>query len=168
MKAKEKIGNQRTQGDEICDKRLRKTKKRFLIEIDELIDWQPLGDLIASQLPERKHPAGAPAYGPVLLLKMLLLQNWYGLSDCELEMRINDSLSFSRFLGLHLEDLSPDHSTLSRFRTTLTKLGLLDVLFERVDAQLAAHGVAVRKGAFSDAKILEKAANRTNERDEER
>jgi IS5 family transposase len=61
---------------------------------------------------------------------MCLLQSWYGLSDYEVEDRINDSLSFSYFCGMTIDQAAPDHSTLSRFRTALTKicsLGLLNI-----------------------------------------
>lgn len=167
MKTPNKIGSSRTPGDNLCDKRLRKTRKRFLTEINQLIEWQPLGELIASRLPERKHSAGAPSYAPIILLKMLMLETWYDLSDCELESRINDSLAFSHFLGLHVEDLSPDHSTLSRFRTTLSKLGLLEELYTRIDAQLAECGVTVRKGVMVDAKIVEMPCILANAEEEE-
>ena len=53
---------------------------------------------------------------------MCLLQSWYGLSDYEVEDRVNDSLSFSYFCGMTIEQAAPDYSTLSRFRTALTKL----------------------------------------------
>jgi IS5 family transposase len=52
---------------------------------------------------------------------MCLLQSWYGLSDYEVEDQINDSLSFSYFCGMAIEKVAPYHSTLSRFRTALTK-----------------------------------------------
>ena len=35
-----------------------------------------------------------------MMFKILLLQTWYGLSDYEVEERINDSLLFSEFLLL--------------------------------------------------------------------
>jgi IS5 family transposase len=43
------------------------------------------------------------------------------LSDYEVEEKVNDSLSFMKFVGLTLEDDVPDHSVLSRFRTELTQ-----------------------------------------------
>ena len=48
--------------------------------------------------------AGRPPYDPLLMLKALLLQQWYGLSDADLEEAINDRMSFRQFLGLSLED----------------------------------------------------------------
>lgn len=50
-----------------------------------------------------KSATGCPSYGGVLLFKMCLLQTWYGLSDYEVADRLNDSISFSQFCGLTLE-----------------------------------------------------------------
>ena len=60
---------------------------------------------------------------------MCLLQSWYGLSDYEVEDIINDSLSFSYFCGMTIEQTVPDYSTLSRFRTSLTKTGTFEKLY---------------------------------------
>ena len=35
----------------------------------------------------------------VVMVKFLVLQNWYGLSDLELEHQTNDRISFHRFIG---------------------------------------------------------------------
>ena len=45
-----------------------------------------------------------------MMFKILLLQTWYGLSDYEVEERINDSLPFSEFLLLDMGLPAPDHS----------------------------------------------------------
>jgi len=36
---------------------------------------------------------------PEVMMKLLVLQQWYGLSDPELERQVDDRLSFQRFLG---------------------------------------------------------------------
>ena len=51
-----------------------------------------------------------------MMFKILLLQTWYGLSDYEVEERINDSLLFSEFLLLDMGLPALDHSTICRFR----------------------------------------------------
>jgi IS5 family transposase len=85
---------------------------------------------------------------------MLLLQNWYGLSDYEVEDRVNDSISFSYFCGLTIEQSAPDHSTLSRFRTALTKAGAFEELFKAINSQLEEKGIIVKKGAIVDASVV--------------
>ena len=64
-----------------------------------------------------------------MLFKILLLEQWYGLSDYQVEERINDSISFTKFIGLGFEHTAPDHSTISRFRSAITELGLIGAYF---------------------------------------
>ena len=49
------------------------------------------------------------------MFKCLLLQQWYTLSDPQLEEALADRLSFRRFVGLPLDEEVPDYSTISRF-----------------------------------------------------
>ncbi|MFV4641064.1 transposase, partial [Mycobacterium tuberculosis] len=79
---------------------------------------------------------GRPPFAPLLMLKALLLQQCYDLSDAELEEAINDRVSFRKFLGLSLEAPSPDHTTLCRFRNRLVEAGLADKLFGEFAQQL--------------------------------
>ncbi|HEX2525947.1 MAG TPA: transposase [Geminicoccus sp.] len=76
------------------------------------VDWA----LIEATLqPMRLASTGRPAYPPLVQIKVLLLQQWYRLSDRDLEEDLADRLSFRRFCGLGLEDAVPDATTLSRF-----------------------------------------------------
>lgn len=140
----------------LLDPRNRKAQNQFLNQVDKMIDWRPIRTLINKKY-TKKHTdaAGAPAYDVIVLFKMMLLQTSYGLSDCALEERINDSLSFSRFLGLPVEAVSPDHSTLSRFWTALTKLGLMDKLLDALNKQLKKYHVSIKQGALVDASVVE-------------
>ena len=54
-------------------------------------------------------------------------------SDYEVEERINDSILFSEFLGLDMGVAAPDHSTISRFRLELTRLGVMDKLLKKLN-----------------------------------
>jgi hypothetical protein len=55
---------------------------------------------------------GRPGYPVLVLFRALLLQSLYGLSERELEEALGDRLSFKRFVGLSLEDATPDHTVL--------------------------------------------------------
>jgi IS5 family transposase len=46
---------------------------------------------------------------------------WYGLSDEQVEISVNDRISFSQFVGLPLDQVCPDHSTIWRFRERMQK-----------------------------------------------
>ncbi len=86
---------------------------------------------------------------------MCLLQSWYGLSDYEIEDRLNDSISFSYFCGMNIDQVAPDHSTLSRFRTALTKTKTFEKLFSSINAQLESHNIIVKTGIIVDASIVD-------------
>lgn len=126
-----------------------------LERIATLLDW----DAIAARLSGLRSGAyGAPSFPALLMLKALLLQQWYRLSDPGLEAALNERLSFRRFVGLGLEAAGPDHSTLWRFRQALAEGGLDREVFAAVNAQLSAHGLLVRQGTLIDASLIEAAS----------
>ena len=86
---------QPTLADSICDLRSRKIKRTFFTQINTLLDWSPIEKVIKHHYTKGKSATGKPSYSGLLLFKMSLLQTWYGLSDYEVEDRINDSISFS-------------------------------------------------------------------------
>ncbi|MGH6644310.1 MAG: IS5 family transposase [Bradyrhizobium sp.] len=126
--------------------------KSTLDRIDSLVDWEQVDTLLA---PLRSSRYGAPGYPPLLMLKALLLQQWYVLSDPGLEEALIDRLSFRRFAGLALGEAAPDHSTISRFRTALGARGLSEAVFEAVNLQIDAKGLILRQGTLIDATLVE-------------
>ena len=150
-----KIQKQPTLADSICDLRARKIKKTFFTQINTLIDWDTISILINNDYLKGKSATGKPSYDGTLLFKMCLLQSWYGLSDYEVEDRINDSLSFSYFCGMTIEQVAPDHSTLSRFRTALTKTKTFEKLFASINKQLETHNIIVKTGLIIDASVID-------------
>lgn len=123
-----------------------------LDRLDELVKWYRFEKVLAKL---RQEGPGRPGYRPVLMFKALLLQSLYGLSDAELEEALCDRLSFRRFVGLGLEDETPDHTTLCRFRNGLVAAGLLEKLFGELDRQLEQAGVILKRGTMLDATLIE-------------
>ena len=150
-----KVQNNPSFADTICDVRVRKIKSQFFHQVDTLLDWKPISEIIDMHYKKGKSAVGAPSYDGLLLFRMCLLQTWYGLSDYEVEDRINDSISFSQFCGLTIDQPSPDHSTLSRFRSTLTKVNAYEELFKEINRQLEEQEIIVKKGAIVDASIVD-------------
>jgi len=118
------------------------------------VQWSRFARVLAQLRPEG---AGRPPFDPVLMMKALLLQQWYGLSDADLEEAINDRVSFRKFLGLSLEAPSPDHTTLCRFRNRLAEAGLNEALFAEFERQLDQRGLVLKRGTMIDASIVETA-----------
>ena len=54
-----------------------------------------------------------------------------------------------------MEAVSPDHSTISRFRTALTESGLMDKLLKAFNKQLSAHHISIKEGVLIDASIVD-------------
>ena len=123
-----------------------------LERIDTMIDWERLGQLVSRVYSARQ---GRPSYPPIMMVKVLLLQQWYNLSDSQMEEALADRISFRRFVGLGLQDDTPDHSTLSRFRRTLERLGLSERLFEELGKQLDGLGLVLKEGTLMDATLVE-------------
>ena len=111
----------------------------------------------------RKSKAGR--IDALVLFRMLVLQSLYNLSDEEAEYQVRDRLSFTRFLGLGIEDSIPDGTTLWLLREKLAKAGLIDKLFERFGRHLEAKGYIARGGQMVDATIVPVPRQR-NSRDE--
>jgi IS5 family transposase len=133
----------------------RKLKNEFFTQINKLVDWTAIEAVISQHYSKGLSVAGRSSYSGLLLFKMCLLQTWYGLSDYEVEEKVNDSLSFMQFVGLQLEDEVPDHSVISRFRTALTKQDAFEKIFEQVNAQLESKGLIVKTGAIVDATVTD-------------
>ncbi|OBW42487.1 hypothetical protein AB670_01127 [Chryseobacterium sp. MOF25P] len=136
-----KIDKAPSMADVICDLRIRKIKSTFFDQMDILINWRLLTNIINKYYTKGNSAVGTPSYDGLLLFKMSLLQTWYGLSDYEVEDRINDSISFSKFCGLTLEQSAPDHSTLSRFRSIMTRNNAYEKLLKELNKQLSKHNI---------------------------
>jgi transposase, IS5 family len=103
---------------------------------------------------ERKSNAGRKPFDAVMMFKVLVLQTLYNLADEQLEYQIRDRLSFMRFLGLGLEDVVPDATTVWLFREALSKANLIKALFDRFNGYLNAKGYIARGGQIVDATIV--------------
>lgn len=125
---------------------------QMLERLGREVKWYRLEKLLARLRPEG---AGRPPFDPLLMLKALLLQQWYRLSDAELEEAINDRVSFRKFLGLSLEAACPDHTTLCRFRNRLAEAGLSEKLFGEFERQLEGRGLLLKRGTMVDASLVE-------------
>jgi IS5 family transposase len=133
----------------------RKHSNVFLDKMNQYIDWNHIGKLLKKKYKKTMSADGRPAYPPLPMFKLLLLQRWYGLSDPGLEEALNDRISFIRFSGFSLASSLPDYSTICRFRNSLLELGLYEKLFEEILKQLEGRGLLVREGAIVDATVIE-------------
>ena len=123
-----------------------------LERIGEEVDWERFAMLVEGIYSADE---GRPSYPPLMMVKVLLLEQWYNLSDPHMEEALGDRISFRRFVGLGLQDETPDPSTISRFRTELSRRGLSEELFDELECQLDNRGMMVKEGTLMDATLVE-------------
>jgi transposase, IS5 family len=122
-----------------------------LERISGLLDWSRIEALVTGV---RSGETGRPPYRPLVMVRALLLQQWYGLSDPGLEEALSDRVSFRRFCGLGLDEMTPDETTLCRFRNALKDTSLGEALFAEVMRQVEAAGFVIKTGTLIDASLV--------------
>ncbi|RKX95007.1 MAG: IS5 family transposase [Spirochaetes bacterium] len=118
----------------------------FLKEIDTIIDFNKLRPILKKNGIGSKNVCGVKAYDQILMFKILLIQKFYNLSDERVEEGLNVNLLYMRFVGLSLEELAPDSTTIGRFRNSLIQNAIHDKLFENVNKQLEDAGLIATGG----------------------
>ena len=128
-------------------------------QINAIVDWSRIENLLIRNYPVGKSAYGNEAYPPLILMKCLLLQQWYKIdSDLELETQINDRISFKKFLGLSFDDPAPDHSTFCRFRSRFSK-DTMRMINHELLSQFATHGLTINEGIAIDARLVQSASH---------
>jgi len=130
-------------------------KKPILRRLSESIPWEAFRALLDQGYPqERKSNAGRKRIDPLILFKMLVLQQLFNLSDEELEFQVNDRRSFEEFVGLGVMNNIPDATTIAFFRERLRKAGLIEEIFELFEQYLRSQGLQARGGQIIDATLV--------------
>jgi IS5 family transposase len=130
-------------------------REKFLSEMDVVVPWQALIDLIEPHYPKASKKGGRPPYPLATMLRIHLLQQWYSLSDPAMEEALIEVPTMRRFAGIELiSDRIPDETTILTFRHLLEKHELGDQIFETVRAHLSERGMAMRQGTIVDATLI--------------
>ena len=123
-----------------------------LAEAEKKLDWEAFRPIIQPMYTNDTPRGGRPNTDPVVMVKLLVLQQWYGLSDPELERQALDRISFQHFLGYPGD--SPDYSTVWSFRERLAATGTDRLIWAELQRQLDEKGLKVKKGVVQDATFI--------------
>ena len=139
-------------------------------KLNAVMDWELFREELESVLGyDNRDPkrGGRPPFDAVLMLKVLVLQKYYGLSDEETEFQIMDRFSFLQFLGLQAGDDVPDARTIWDFKQLLEKDGRDGTrrLFEKFGRLLRPEGLLAKEGSIVDASFVA-APRQRNSREE--
>jgi transposase, IS5 family len=103
---------------------------------------------------------GRPACRVGVLLRVMILQHLYGLSDPQAEEQLKDRLSFQKFVQLDAHEAVPDETTICRFRQRLIECRLHEQLLDLLNCQLEARGYIVKRTTLVDATLVESSRKR--------
>ena len=137
-----------------------------LERLEKVVDFEcfrpTLNRIFKYDLKNKSH-GGRPPYDLVLMLKILILQRLYNLSDDAMEYQMIDRISFRRFLKI--DDKVPDAKTIWNFRNQLSKSNRGNWLFSAFQEKLESQGMIAHKGQIVDATFIE-APKQRNPKDE--
>jgi len=131
----------------------RKTTKKelFLKQMDKIIQWKELSEVIEPYYP-KPEGAGRRPIGIEKMLRIHFLQHWFQLSDPGAEEALYDSKVFRDFAGIDIgEEPVPDETTILKFRHLLESKNPGSELFAKVNEYLHENGIKVYKGTIVDA-----------------
>ena len=124
---------------------IRPKRCEHLDALSKCIDWAAiqklLGEIYASV-------EGAASYPILCYVRIVLLQQWYGLSDREAELSIS-----AASLAFRWGEKVPDHTRIWAFRQKLAELGLDKKLFEEFNRQIEVQGCSSKRVRSSTPRL---------------
>ncbi|QLC74835.1 IS5 family transposase [Pseudomonas sp. LPB0260] len=144
---------------EYAGKRKQTRKELFLIEMDQVVPWKGLIALIEPRYP--KGEGGRPAYPLLAMLRIHLMQNWFGYSDPAMEEALYETTILRQFAGLSLERI-PDETTILNFRRLLEKHELAAGILAVINGYLGDRGLSLRQGTIVDATLIQAPSSTKN------
>jgi IS5 family transposase len=143
----------------------RPRRERFLAEMEAVVPWKALVDLIEHHYPRTSSKVGRPPYPLETMLRIHMLQQWNDMSGPAMEDALLEVATMRRFAGIALiTDRIPDETTILAFRHLLEQNELGEQIFGAVKAHLKANGMAMKQGTIVDATIIAAPSSTKNEK----
>jgi IS5 family transposase len=150
-----------TIGFELVTKRTR--KREFLDEMNLVIPWAQLLALITPHAPAGK--TGRPPFATEVMLRIHLLQQFFGHSDPAMEEALHDIPLYREFAKLDAGITRlPDESTILRFWHSLEQNDLDAQILAAVNAKLIDRGLMLKTGTVVDATLIAAPSSTKNDK----
>jgi transposase, IS5 family len=156
---------------EYANKKRRTGRELFLAEMEAVVPWPALLGVVEPHYP-RTGGRGRRPVGLAAMLRIYFLQQWFALSDRQMEDALYDIESLRRFAGFsNLTAALPDETVLAKagilnFRHLLERHDLPRHLLEAVNGLLKARGLLVSQGTMVDATIIHAPSSTKNTKGE--
>ncbi len=127
-------------------------KQQLLATMEQLLPWTDWLARIAAKLAvtDNTQPSAVEP-----LLRIFLMQQWFGYSDRAMEEALYDTPLLREFAKLNANaDDIPDETTLRNFRHVLEHYGLAENVLHDTHAYLAEQGLSFNKGSIVDASLI--------------
>jgi transposase, IS5 family len=146
-----------TDKDLVRNEDKRKAIKDTLSDLKESTPWEIFLPIMQKAFRKKapKAPGGRPAFSLTVMMKILILQRVYNLSDQQMEYQILDRNSFKEFLGLKADSIVPDEKTIWYYRNQLAQTNCDQQLFNAFLTYLEEQGKIVKEGVLVDASFIE-------------
>ena len=169
MRERNKMVQQTFTDMEYANRKRTTRREAFLDAMESIIPWNEWMKLIAPFYVQKER--GRRLIPLETMLRMYLMQNWFGLSDEGIEDAIYDSYAMKRFLKIDFStEQTPDATTLLHFRHLLEKHDIARKMFDDVKQRLDASGLIMHGGTIVDVTIIHaprSTKNATKSRDPE-
>lgn len=130
----------------------RTRKREFLAQMERVVPWTALVELVMPYAPEGKK--GRPPFAVEAMLRIHFMQQWFTLSDPAMEEALHDVPLFREFAGLGWDRRLPDESTILRFRHLLERHKLAEQILAVVNDLLISQGLLLKAGTVVDATLI--------------
>ena len=137
---------------EYAGKRKQTRREVFLGETEQVVPWKSLLNLIEPFYPIAG--GGRQPYPLETMLRIHLMQNWFGLSDPAMEEALYEITPMRVFASLSLTQPIPDETTILHFRHLLEANELAPEILSRINAYLGRKGLLLKRGSIVDATII--------------
>ncbi|MGZ8930652.1 MAG: IS5 family transposase [Methylosarcina sp.] len=123
--------------------------------LEKHVDFKGLSQAIDQAAPRpSRAKGGRPPFPTEVMVRVMVLQQLYNLSDEQMEFQLLDRLSFQRFVGLRHSSQIPDRTTVWTFKERLVEANASETLFDAVNRELNQHGYMARCGQIIDATLV--------------
>ena len=137
----------------------RTRKREFLAQMERVVPWAALVELVAPYAPEGKK--GRPPFAVATMLRIHFMQQWFTLSDPAMEEALHDMPLFREFAHLDYSTRLPDGGTILRFRHLLEQHKLADQMLTTINELLSSKGLLLKAGTVVDATLVAAPSNGT-------
>jgi IS5 family transposase len=137
---------------EFAHKKKRTRRELFLAEMEKVVPWKEMVKLLEPFycLGDR----GRRPYPLQTMLRVHLMQNWFGLSDPAMEEALYEIGSMRAFARLSLARAIPDETTILNFRRRIEENDLAEDILALVNKHLTRKKLMLKRGTIVDATII--------------